>query len=280
MKTAAQQNRNGLVSGGPSASVLVSGASFAGLATAWWLNHLGYTVTVVEIASGLRKGGTPVNIREGVIEVVRRMNLLDRITAASLPPRPVAFLDPQGVPLRLQSAEPEPEEEYEIERDVLLEMLFSEVEGRVEFLFGDSIAGLKQSDAEVAVTFISGAQRCFSLVLGCDGTHSAVRKLCFGEESRFLVFLKNYFSLTIVDKLLLAENTSQMFSVPGRTIMLNAYNGKTDIAFCFSSEAEISYDRRKPDEAKRLIREHFAGGRLENPRAAWRDDPLRRFLLR
>jgi 2-polyprenyl-6-methoxyphenol hydroxylase-like FAD-dependent oxidoreductase len=86
-----------------------------------------------------------------------------------------------------------------------------------------------------------------------------VRNLCFGDESSFLVFLQNYFSLTIVNKLLLAENTSQMFSVPGKTVMLNAYNGKTDIAFCFFSEREIPYDRRKQEQQKRLIREHFAG---------------------
>jgi 2-polyprenyl-6-methoxyphenol hydroxylase-like FAD-dependent oxidoreductase len=83
--------------------------------------------------------------------------------------------------------------------------------------------------------------------------------MCFGEECSFLVFLQNYFSLTIVPKLLIEENTSQMFSVPGRTVMLNAYNGKTDIAFCFFSEKEIAYDRRKQDEQKRMIREHFEG---------------------
>ena len=47
---------------GRTPSVLISGASFAGLSAAWWMNKLGYSVTVVEIAKGLRKGGTPVNI--------------------------------------------------------------------------------------------------------------------------------------------------------------------------------------------------------------------------
>ena len=256
---AIQQSRNGAAGSGQTASVLVSGASFAGLAAAWWMNKLGYSVTVVEIAKTLRKGGTPIDIREGVIDVVRRMNLLERILAESLPPRPVAFLDAQGSPLVLTKAEEEPEKGYEIERDVLLDILYSEVKGQVEFLFADSISGLEQSAEEVAVTFTSGTQRSFSLVLGCDGTHSAVRRMCFGEESSFLVFLQNYFSLTIVDKLLIEEDTSQMFSIPGKTVMLNAYNGKTDIAFCFFSKEEIDYDRRNQDEQKRVIREHFKG---------------------
>ena len=73
------------------------------------------------------------------------------------------------------------------------------------FFFGDSISQLEESEDEVAVTFASGRQRSFSLVLGCDGTHSAVRKMCFGEESSFLLFLQCYFSLTIVEKLLIKE---------------------------------------------------------------------------
>ena len=88
--------------------------------------------------------------------------------------------------------------------------------------------------------------------------------MCFGEESSFLLFLQCYFSLTIVNKLLIEEDTSQMLNLAGKTVMLNAYNGKTDIAFCFFSEKEIDYDRRKQAEQKRMIREQFAGGKLEN----------------
>ena len=47
---------------GPGQAVLVSGASFAGLATAFWLTRIGYRVTVVEVANHLRRGGTPVDI--------------------------------------------------------------------------------------------------------------------------------------------------------------------------------------------------------------------------
>jgi 2-polyprenyl-6-methoxyphenol hydroxylase-like FAD-dependent oxidoreductase len=250
-------------------SVLISGASFAGLAMAWWMKNLGYSVTVVE-----RRGGTPVNIRAGVIDVVRRMGLLDRIKAQTLPERPVVFLDEVGIPLRRQDGERsaeeqngEPEEEYEIERDALLDLLFDEVKDDVEWLFANSIAAVEESAEQVHIVFSSGRKQAFSLVLGCDGTHSNVRRLCFGEEASFVVFLKNYFSLTIVPRLLMQENMSQMFSVPGKTVMLNTYNGKTDIAFCFSSQEEIPYDRRKQDEQKRTIRSTFEGG-------PWRVDEL------
>ncbi|MGI4756470.1 MAG: FAD-dependent monooxygenase, partial [Janthinobacterium lividum] len=148
----------------------------------------------------------------------------------------------------------------EIERNVLLDMLFNEVNDNVEFLFSDSISGLEQSANDVSVTFSSGVTRSFSLVLGCDGTHSAVRRMCFGPEASFLFFLQNYFSLTIVNKLLIEENTSQMFSVPGKTVMVNAYNGKTDIGFCFFTAKEFAYDRRNQKEQKRIIRDRFKDG--------------------
>ena len=257
-----QHNGNGSVANDQALEVLVSGASFAGLATAWWMNSLGYSVTVVEVAKGLRKGGTPVNIEGNVIDVVRRMGLLERVASLDLPKRPLEFLDVDGVPVARIAARVKDlasTEEYEIERDTLLDMLFEQVKDRVEFLFDDSISTVEESDEEIAVTFASGTQRSFSLLFGCDGTHSAVRRMCFGEESSFLVFLQHYFSLTIVDRLLIEENTTQIFNVPGKSVMLSSYNKKTDIAFCFFSEQEVAYDRRSRDQQKGMVVQHFDG---------------------
>lgn len=265
-----RQTQYGLVAKDAKESILISGASFAGLATAWWMHRLGYRVTVVEVAGGLRRGGTPVDIREGVIDVVRRMGLFEQITAESLPPRATQFFSTDGRPL-VQETPPEDTEdhepEWEIERDALLDMLFDRVKDDVEFLFNDSIARVEEAKEAVQVTFASGRQGSFVLLFGCDGTHSNVRKMCFGEESLFLFFMRNYFSLTIVDKLLIPENTAQMFSVPGKTVMVNAYHGKTDIAFSFSCTEEVSYDRRDRERQKEMILEHLAG-------AGWRTDEL------
>ena len=243
--------------------VLISGASFAGLATAWWMQELGYRVTVVEIAPDLRKGGTPVDIRESVVDVVRRMGLLDQIVAASLPPRPMEFLDEEGIPLKRTTAQSEGPDEnpgWEIERDDLLDLLFNKLQADVDFLFNDSIASVDETAEEVTVTLASGGRHSVTLLIGCDGTHSAVRRLCFGEESSYLFFLKNYFSLTILEKLLIPENTGLIFSVPGRTVMLNSYHGKTDIGFAFASAEEISYSRPDREAQKQMIREKFQGG--------------------
>ncbi|WP_263384557.1 FAD-dependent monooxygenase [Granulicella arctica] len=107
-------------------NVLVSGASFAGLATAFWMNRLGYKVTVIEIGKGLKTGGSPVDIKEGTVDIMRRMGLLEQIQATSLKAKGIDFLNAQGVTIAklpayagdAQDSNPE----YEIERDTLLHM--------------------------------------------------------------------------------------------------------------------------------------------------------------
>jgi 2-polyprenyl-6-methoxyphenol hydroxylase-like FAD-dependent oxidoreductase len=242
-------------------NVLVSGASFAGLTTAFWMNRLGYKVTVVEVAKGLKMGGSPVDIKDHTVGIMERMGLLERIQACSLKAKAIDFLDVNGIPIaRLPAqtgADLEQQSEFEIERDTLLQMMFEAVRGDVEFLFDDRVARMEESADEVAVTFKSGTQRSFSLVFGCDGNHSSVRKLHFGEETLYSHSLRNYFSIVIVDKLLIEEDTAQMYNTPGKAMMLNAYNNKTDIIFCFHSEADIPYSYRDQQEQKNIILQQF-----------------------
>jgi 2-polyprenyl-6-methoxyphenol hydroxylase-like FAD-dependent oxidoreductase len=265
MSFASNTQRNGKTLGfaTQSGSVLVSGASFAGLTTAFWMNRLGYKVSVVEIAKGLKMGGSPVDIKERTVDIVKRMGLLERIQASSLKAKGIDFLDSNGTPaakLPAQAGDAQHSHpQYEIERDTLLQMMFEAVEGDVEFLFDDSIARIDESPNEVAVTFKSGKQSSFSLVFGCDGNHSSVRRMCFGEESAYSHFLQNYFSITIVDKLLIEQDTAQMYNVPGKVAILSAYNNKTDIIFCFYSENEISYSYRNQQEQRNIILQQFSG---------------------
>jgi 2-polyprenyl-6-methoxyphenol hydroxylase-like FAD-dependent oxidoreductase len=243
-------------------NILISGASFAGLCTAYWMNKLGYKVTVVEIAPELKRGGTPVNIMENTIDVVKRMGLLEQIKDQRLHMEVMEFKNAADVTERSDNTRAEANE-YEIERDVLLHLLYNTVKADVEFIFDDRITELDDQGDRVSVNFKTSGSRDFDLVFGCDGIHSVVRKFVFGEENKFAHFLGTYFSITIIDKLLINENTTQLYSEPGKTIMLNAYNGKTDIVMCFSAEQEISYDYRNEAQQRDIILEYFEG-------AGWR----------
>ena len=62
--------------------VLVSGASIAGPALAYWLHRHGFEVTVVEKADAIRSGGYPIDIRGTALDVVRRMGVLPQLREA------------------------------------------------------------------------------------------------------------------------------------------------------------------------------------------------------
>src|SRR5277367_3880724 len=128
------------------AAVLVSGASFAGLATAYWLNRLGYRVTVIEIASGLRKGGTPVDFEGETVDILKRMGMFDAVRAKALPPRAFEFKDAGDHTLGGFGIETGPDApprtRFEIHRDDLLEILFAANDGSVDILFSRSIQQL------------------------------------------------------------------------------------------------------------------------------------------
>ena len=169
--------------------VLVSGASFAGLSTAYWLSHLGMAVTVVEVARGLREGGTAVDLRGNTVDIVRRMGLLEQIRAQRLSLLRWEMKNARDVTERAlvirAEGEPPAEDEFEIERTVLLHLLFDRVRDRVELVFDDSITGLSEAHDRIQATFTRAAPRSFDLVIGCDGVHSVVRKLWFGDAARY-----------------------------------------------------------------------------------------------
>ncbi|MBD2753501.1 FAD-dependent monooxygenase [Spirosoma validum] len=251
--------------------VLVSGASMAGLSTAYWLNRIGYRVTVVEMASQPRVSGAAVDLRGNAIDIVKRMGIFEQLKADRLQVERVEFKnadDGTEGSIALQSEGEElPNDDIEIERDKFVRILLDVLKKDVEFVFNNSITALSETKDDISVTFKTGPQRSFDLVFGCDGIHSIVRKIWFGHETDYNHFLNAYFSLTIVTKLLIKEKTMQMYNVPGKAITLNAYNNKTDIIFCFLSEEEIPYDYRDAEGQRKIILEQFAGG-------SWRTEEL------
>ena len=243
--------------------ILISGASFAGLCSAHWMSELGYDVTVVEIAPALRTGGTAVDIKGKTVGIAERMGVLGRIRADRLGLRKWEMKNADDrtereLVLRAEG-EPPPEDEIEVERNVLLRILFENVARRCTFVFGDHVTALAEAEGGVDVLFARGEKRRFDLVLGCDGAHSGVRALWFGEEKKFERFLDQYFSISIVDGLLIERDTAQMFNVPGKAVMLNAYKSSTDVIFGFVSETEIAYDRRDEAAQRKIVRDRFAG---------------------
>ena len=245
--------------------VLIVGAGFAGLSSAFWMTELGYDVTVMEVGPGIKVGGTAVNIRGNTIDIVKRMGLFEKIRDNRLSLRLWEFKNADDVTERQLVIRAEDEmpgdDDYEIARDVLLNLLFDAVKHRCDIQFGQTITGITSATEadRVDVALANGTIQSYDLVLGCDGIHSRVRRLCFGDEAQFLHSLQRYFSITIVDKLLIARDTAQMFNEPGRAVMLNAYEDRTDIILAFASDIDIAYDYRDEARQRAIIADRFRG---------------------
>ena len=185
----------------PARTVLISGASVAGPALAWWLHRYGLVPTIVERHPGLRPGGQAVDLRGVGREAADRMGILDEIRAAGTGEKGWAFIDEAGRTRAAFSMEAfggeGPTSELEILRGDLSEILYDRTRDGVEYLLDDRIAALDDDGDRVLVRFASGTEREFDLVVGADGIGSATRRTAFGDESviRPLGLYMSYFTI-------------------------------------------------------------------------------------
>jgi 2-polyprenyl-6-methoxyphenol hydroxylase-like FAD-dependent oxidoreductase len=246
-------------------TVLISGASVAGPALAYWLDRYGYTTTVVERAPALRPGGYAVDFRGASMKVLDRMGILEAVQAKATNMGDITYVNEQGK--RVAGTPPSAlSGELEILRGDLVEILYSRTSDTTEYLFGDSIASLSQDSDGVDVVFESGLRRRFDLVIGADGLHSNVRRLAFGPESSHLEELGYYVSVSTVANHLDLDHTGRILNVPGKTVGTYSARGNTEAKalFYFASDP-LDYDRRDVGSQKAIIDEQFAGIGWEVP---------------
>ena len=174
-------------------TVLISGASVAGPALAYWLHRYGFSVTVVERAPALRAGGQAVDFKGRThLTVLERMGILDEVRARRTGTTDLVLVDADGRELGVMSGE-FTGGDLEILRGDLAEIMYDRTADSVEYLFGDTITDLHDTGDGVAVRFENSQPRTFDLVLGADGIHSRVRKLAFGPESDYVTHLSYYY---------------------------------------------------------------------------------------
>lgn len=204
----------------PTRSVLISGASIAGPALAYWLSNYGFDVTIVEKAAALRGGGYPVDVRGTALDVIKRMGLHSQLQLAHIDTRKVTFLGSEGE--TIGKIRPEAltggveNRDLEVRRGDLAELLYSSMSENVELIFNDSIASLDNQTGGVDVTFTSGTRRTFDVVIGADGLHSRTRRLAFGPEESYHRYLGFCFAgFSMPNDFALAHEVL-MWNAPGR----------------------------------------------------------------
>jgi len=252
--------------------VLISGAGIAGPAAAYWLRTAGFRPTVVERAPAPRPGGQAVDLRGAGRTITERMGLLDRVRAVALEQEGFAYVDARG---RITARMPADAfggrgivSEIEVLRGDLCRVLYEASLPETEYLFDDTITGIEQDAGGIRVTFEKASPRRFSLVVGADGLHSAVRRLAFGPDAAFLRPFQLYIAWYTAPAEIDLGGWFLMHNAPGG-LVAGARPGRDrdEIKVMLSFRAEPDrYERLGRADQQELLEKRFTGAGWKVPR--------------
>lgn len=242
--------------------VLIVGASFAGLTLAYWLHKFGYQVTVVELGTELRTGGSPIDVRGEALDIVREMGIYDQIKANEfVHTDEIVNADDQTLATFAINTLEEYLGDIEIHRGDLVKIIYEAIpKEEVEIVFGNSITTLIQHENEVEVSFQKGGRKMYDFVFGTDGTHSTVRKLAFGPEDTFKKFLGVYFAFAIADQIQTGrpKSTGIVYRELGKQAVIYQFKNGANAILLFRAP-KLDWNYRNPEQPKKILREYFAG---------------------
>lgn len=249
-------------------TVLISGASVAGPALAFWLHRHGFTATIAERAPALREGGYAVDFRgDAHLSVLRRMGILDDLERVRTGMGSMSYVNSAGKPQAKLPADLFAGD-IEILRGDLARVLYDATKEHTEYVFGDSITSLTEDADGVSVTFERGAPRRFDLVIGADGLHSRTRSLAFGPEEQYVKHLGVYCAIFTTANHLGLDHTGHAYRTAGKLVAMYSarHNTQAKAVFYFGSP-QLDLNRRDVTRQQDVLTEHFGG-------SGWQSDRL------
>ena len=247
-------------------NILISGASVAGPALAFWLHRFGFRPTIVERAPSLRPGGYAIDFRGASLRVLERMGLLSEVQRKQTRIGAITIVDRNN---RKVASMPDgfTSGELEILRGDLATIFHNATRETTEYIFDDSISAIEEGAGGVEVQFERGGQRRFDLVVGADGLHSKVRSLAFGKESDFVRYLGYYVSIFSIPNYLQLDHAGLYYGTLGKKVGIfsGGPSSEAKASFFFATEP-LDYARRDSAQQKAILREHFRQEGWELPR--------------
>jgi 2-polyprenyl-6-methoxyphenol hydroxylase-like FAD-dependent oxidoreductase len=211
--------------------VLISGAGIAGCTLAYCLQRHGIQSTLIEKSPAIRAEGYMVDFFGSGYDVAEKLGLLRDLEQIHYGIGEIAFVGSNGKPKfsvpyaavrKLFDGR-----HFNFMRGDLEHVLFSKLADSVEVRFGVEIDSVGSRPGGCTVNLSDGANLEGDLLVGADGIHSKVRALCFGEESRFLRYLRCNTAATVLERLpsLECSNGFITFTVPGRQVAVYPIRG-------------------------------------------------------
>jgi len=248
-------------------NILISGASVAGLNTAFWLLKYGFKVTIVEHSPHIRAGGQALDVRGPALEVAARMGILEDIRSNSTQLNGMLIIDASTGRELSRNTEhtltrgKHDRPDVEVLRDDLLKVLFKAVGNQAKYIFDDSIVSINQNDSGVDVTFSKASPQSFDLVIGADGLHSNVRKKVFGDEKQFIRFLGHYVAIFTIPNILGLDHWEVVYQhndAPIAVYIVKQRESEARVYLGFSKDTPLEYDYHDINFQKRMVAERIA----------------------
>jgi 2-polyprenyl-6-methoxyphenol hydroxylase-like FAD-dependent oxidoreductase len=166
--------------------VLVSGAGISGPVLAYWLGKAGLSVTVVERAQSLRKEGQTVDIEDEGVTIMQWMGVEDAVRERTTKEVGLKIVDSNNKVCAAfaQSNDGSPTKEFEIVRGELATVFYESSKDKAEYIFGDTIASIQETEKCVEVKFKDHSAREYDIVIITEGLLSRTRAMAFDEDVR------------------------------------------------------------------------------------------------
>lgn len=251
--------------------VAINGAGIAGPTLAYWLRESGHNVLLIEESSQLRSGGYVVDFWGVGYNIAEKMGLIPLIREMGYQVEEVRFVDRHG-----RNSGGFPVDAFRrmtngrftsLRRSDLAATIYHAMEGKVETIFGDSVAKIEDDGRCVCVSFDHAAPREVDLVIGADGLHSRVRQLAFGPEAAFDVSLGYHVAAFEIegyqprDELVYVSH-----GVPGRQVSrFSLRDDKTLFLFVFRDEYLTARESMTAQQQKATLASVFAEAGWECP---------------
>jgi 2-polyprenyl-6-methoxyphenol hydroxylase-like FAD-dependent oxidoreductase len=206
---------------------IVCGASVEGLTAAWWLNHAGWEVVLIEQSQRLNVKGYVIDFVRSCWDIPARMGLLVKLDPLRCPIARISWMSTGEMQVaelnyvrleELFGMDPLVVSHGDIAR-TLLDLLPAKIDMR----FGLFVTTVRQEPDCVVVEFADGSAERADVLIGADGVHSRVRDFVFGAQQRFYSYLGYWTAGFVVNDYSLVRRLGpdlRLMTAPGRVVGL------------------------------------------------------------
>lgn len=266
-------NRRQSTMSAPKLTVLIVGAGIAGPCLAYWLakTRLDISITIIERSTSPRVTGQAIDIRGPAVEIIKKMKIEKAIRSLHTTEEGTRFVDSSGKTFAEFRAGDTFTAEYEILRADLSRLFLEATKGlgNVQYIYGDSVESLEQTDRDINVTFTGGSKGTFDLVVAADGSISKTRPLILDEQvlKDSYKFLGQYMAFFSIPSRPTDPKLWQWYSAPkGLSIMIRPHRNPSTMGayLCITTPARGQRDPAIEDamekgtgDTKRMLHEYL-----------------------